>query len=335
MNVDELIIVCCDCWLPSEDEWQRALLCVSDEERTRIARFRRPQPNGAPNLIGRFNVDAKRSLLGRLIIRRVLCNVYDCVASDIELKRSDFGKPLLRRPPPRQHSNNANQTIIEFNVSHADRLVAFFSTGVKQCSVGVDVVALQIPSRANRPAEAMSEFFSHFQLDVFTANEWQTILRNTNTQSIDSRLEFHQHAVDLFFIHWALKEAYVKALGEGIGFGLTRIEFTLMHKHEQRDENEKEKTILAENNKEEWIKQEDSTSSLSTISIENIDSIQNCLAKKTSDNCEKCDIDQQRKTLPNKVQMKLDGEIVENIEFQLIYGSFENNQTHQQFEIQV
>ena len=52
--------------------------------------------------------------------------------------------------------------------------------------------------------------------DYFSTNEWQIIERNGRTD----RQNLHR-----FFEQWTLKESYVKAIGEGLNFSLTRIQF--------------------------------------------------------------------------------------------------------------
>eukprot|EP00730_Choanoeca_flexa_P017441 TRINITY_DN8406_c0_g1_i4.p1 TRINITY_DN8406_c0_g1~~TRINITY_DN8406_c0_g1_i4.p1 ORF type:complete len:148 (+),score=26.31 TRINITY_DN8406_c0_g1_i4:248-691(+) len=58
--------------------------------------------------------------------------------------------------------------------------------------------------------------------DIFTPNEWERI------KTADDPLRE-------FYVHWALKESYVKASGEGVGLGLQRISFTSCLKTTDRE----------------------------------------------------------------------------------------------------
>jgi phosphopantetheinyl transferase len=223
-----LYIIDAERWHPSEEEWRCRLSLLSSVERDRISRFKRPIGNGQFRT-GPENADAKLSLLGRLMIRHVCARHLRLPsASLVRLDRTKFGKPILINDDNEDSDRQTSTANFSFNVSHTDGLVAMISSDQLQTRVGIDIACMRIPTRGTRAnCEPMHEFFSHFQLDVFTAREWQTILRPTNVGAVCATLEFHQTAVDLFFIHWALKECYVKAVGEGIGFGLTKIEFEL------------------------------------------------------------------------------------------------------------
>ncbi len=98
--------------------------------------------------------------------------------------------------------------------------------------VGVDVMDIKVTGR-----QTISEFFD-IMTNCFTPFEWRTI-RKPNLER--DRLE-------QFFIHWCLKEAYIKAgtlpllllvicsfshweVGIGLGFELQRAQFTLSGDH--------------------------------------------------------------------------------------------------------
>jgi 4'-phosphopantetheinyl transferase len=81
--------------------------------------------------------------------------------------------------------------------------------------VGVDVMQLSERPRRREQDPSSEHFFRAFT-DHFTPLEWQYIHRASND---DAR--FHA-----FYRLWSLKEAYIKAIGIGLGFELLRAEFT-------------------------------------------------------------------------------------------------------------
>ncbi|KAG2622860.1 hypothetical protein PVAP13_3KG008700 [Panicum virgatum] len=81
------------------------------------------------------------------------------------------------------------------------------------CLVGLDIVSVSKPQ-----GETTTEFISNFS-SYLTDHEWSCIVRaGTPTEVLTE-----------FYRYWCLKEAFVKAIGAGVGFGLHRLEFH--HEH--------------------------------------------------------------------------------------------------------
>ncbi|CAN0459320.1 unnamed protein product, partial [Scytosiphon promiscuus] len=76
---------------------------------------------------------------------------------------------------------------------------------------GVDVVDTNGRGSEEGPAEDYLRYFT----DHFTDEEWETIKRPSDDAAKLQR----------FYLHWSLKEAYVKAIGQGLGYDLRRISF--------------------------------------------------------------------------------------------------------------
>lgn len=172
--------------------WREKLALVQEEERARILRFR-------------FVLDRKRALAGRLLMRRRIAGAFGVDAASIELQRSALGKPLLAAPAPGRFS---------FNLSHHGDWVVLLSHPERV--VGVDVVKVEMP----RGTATVASFF-HTMRASFTPEEWAAI-RGGRPDEAQGMTELRR-----FYQHWSLKEAYIKAIGQGIGFGLQRVSFHL------------------------------------------------------------------------------------------------------------
>ncbi|GMF11445.1 unnamed protein product [Phytophthora lilii] len=99
-----------------------------------------------------------------------------------------------------------------YNVSHHGTVVAIVSDA--RALVGVDVVRLtDRPRRQTSVGEFFRAFAAHFH-----ASEWEYIRGAASTEDEDG-----QYA--RFYRLWSLKEAYIKAVGVGLGFSLLRAEF--------------------------------------------------------------------------------------------------------------
>lgn len=98
----------------------------------------------------------------------------------------------------------AHLSVFDFNISHDEGLVAGASSA--RGRVGIDVMRAKV--------REVSGFFTEFLpslSEALTAREYRWI-------------QASPCPVDLLFALWTVKEAYVKARGDGIGFGLKRIE---------------------------------------------------------------------------------------------------------------
>lgn len=175
-------------WKPTASEWILAAQCVQIEEKERIGKFV-------------FKKDAKSSMIGRLMLRHAVCDSLKIPYNDVQLGRTEKGKPFLKNPV---------EQFLSFNVSHSgDWTVLATDT---QYDVGIDVMKIEEPGGSR----TVEDFF-HNMRKQFTAHEWETIR--------SPGLEIDQ--LGMFYRHWCLKESFVKAEGTGIGFDLKRIDFRI------------------------------------------------------------------------------------------------------------
>ncbi|CAM6017330.1 unnamed protein product [Sphagnum balticum] len=175
-------------WTPSPHQFRSCLSLLPPCERSSVLRFVNFE-------------DQKRALLSRLLQRKLVQFVlglnYDCIV----IERTPEGKPYL----------NKNLNLLSnfnFNVSHHGDYVVIVSEPM--CLVGVDVMAHD--TRSKDPPHKFFEVFSA----CFTPCEWETIL----SAGPEEDMLFHQ-----FYRFWCMKEAYIKAVGIGLGFELQRAEF--------------------------------------------------------------------------------------------------------------
>ena len=139
--------------------------------------------------------DRERFILGRATLRRLLGSRLRIPASAVELSVGPHGKPLLA---PQLHRSG-----LRFNVSHcADVAVFGFAWGRE---IGIDVEAVRAIPDADSIAR---QFFSPPEIEAYFALP-------------------AAHRPLGFFNCWTRKEAFVKAVGEGLGFGLERFDVSL------------------------------------------------------------------------------------------------------------
>jgi 4'-phosphopantetheinyl transferase len=196
-------------WQPTEAEWSAALALVSPSEQDRIGRFKRPTRH-AGLLVGRHNPDAKSALVGRLLILLAAAHHRPHAPLDaLRFERTPQGKPYLALDAGESAGPVATEHF-NFNVSHAGEWVVLAAETTHL--IGVDVMKVEL--RGSNPS--LDQFF-HDMRSCFTPLEWQHI-RQASTDDAPQQL-------DRFFRHWTLKEAYIKAVGIGLGFDLQRAQF--------------------------------------------------------------------------------------------------------------
>lgn len=171
----------CGNWFPSESDWSKASCSIQLEEKERIGRFV-------------FKRDAKRSIIGQLMIRKFLTETTQLPWSKIKTKRDHNNKPIIE-------GFNFN-----FNVSHDGNLVVL--AGEENNVVGIDIMR-----NCYKGGKTLNEFFRIMHKN-FHLNEWAYINKGTNTEKINS-----------FYRIWCLKESYVKATGTGLTIDLKQICF--------------------------------------------------------------------------------------------------------------
>ncbi|XP_022150582.1 L-aminoadipate-semialdehyde dehydrogenase-phosphopantetheinyl transferase-like isoform X2 [Momordica charantia] len=146
--------------------------------------------------------DRKRALVSRLLQYALVHNILEIPYDEIIIKRTLEGKPYLECDKLTSDIPNFN-----FNVSHHGDYVVIASEPL--CLVGLDVVSYTAPQ--NEDTIEYVESFSSY----FSSLEWKNIMNPSSSTSV--LVEFYRY--------WSLKEAYVKAIGSGMAYGLEQVEF--------------------------------------------------------------------------------------------------------------
>ncbi|NNL56920.1 MAG: 4'-phosphopantetheinyl transferase superfamily protein [Pseudomonadales bacterium] len=149
----------------------------------------------------RFARDRHRDLVARALLRTSLAQRFDADPAELDFTIDTKGKPHLGRWPGSDGNPNAPASLC-FNLSHTGDWVVLV---IAPFRVGVDIE--HTPRQNDVLAIARHYFFGKEveQLFAFPASEQR----------------------ERFFDYWTLKEAYMKARGEGISLGLSNFGFTL------------------------------------------------------------------------------------------------------------
>lgn len=143
----------------------------------------------------RFERDRVRFIAARGILRRCLGAFLETAADRVRFRYAEYGKPSL--------SVEFSSARLKFNISHSgSRVLLAFSIGRE---LGVDVEEI-------RPDFATGEIAQRY----FSALEVETL------RSLPKSVQ-----AEAFFNCWTRKEAYIKAIGEGLSCPLDKFDVTL------------------------------------------------------------------------------------------------------------
>jgi 4'-phosphopantetheinyl transferase len=143
----------------------------------------------------RFQRDRSAWTVSRAALRWVLAQYTGVLSRDLSFREGQYGKPFL--------DPGCDGAWLQFSLSHSDELALIALTAGHE--VGVDVE--RIRPDVNVVALAHS---------VFSEREIARLITLLPDQQ-----------AEVFFNGWTRKEAFVKAVGEGLSFGLDRVEVSL------------------------------------------------------------------------------------------------------------
>jgi 4'-phosphopantetheinyl transferase len=147
----------------------------------------------ARNASFRQEAHRDRDAVCRGLLRQYLAQLLGTPAEHIELIKNENGKPML--------ADSSSQ--LYFNYSHSGDHVAL--AFCRDTAVGVDI---EFAKRRTNLMGVARHFFAPAEL--------------ASLEALPSELQR-----DRFFRYWTLKEAYLKARGEGIFLGLDKFSFEL------------------------------------------------------------------------------------------------------------
>ena len=142
-----------------------------------------------------FDLDRRRYIVRRGMLRLIIGDYIDMAPSRLQFYSGKRGKPYLKpgsgNPP------------LQFNLSHSKEIALYAFT--RRCEIGIDVEYVRDLPDAEQIA-----------LTTFSSSE------NEMLQSLpkDQRQE-------AFFNCWVRKEAYIKAIGDGMYHALDRFDVSL------------------------------------------------------------------------------------------------------------
>lgn len=142
-----------------------------------------------------FAKDRNHYTVSRGLLRTILGRYLRIEPQQVQFRYESHGKPTLICPP--------GKTPVRFNVSHAHGEVLMGFTRDRE--IGVDIELIRTIDEAEQIAE---RFFSAQENEVF-----RSLAPDVRAQA--------------FFNCWTRKEAYIKAIGEGLSMPLDRFDVTL------------------------------------------------------------------------------------------------------------
>jgi len=137
-------------------------------------------------------------LVGHALLRGALARELDCDPAVLEFETNAYGKPALVMPS--MHPK------LEFNLSHTDGLCVLAMSW--HSKLGCDVESLK---RHGLDVEIARKFF-------------------TPEESEEIATHPPEHQIYRLLSYWTLKEAYIKAEGQGLSMGLDSFYFHLLDK---------------------------------------------------------------------------------------------------------
>jgi 4'-phosphopantetheinyl transferase len=147
---------------------------------------------------GRFHrlLDRHKFIKTRGMLRTILAHYLSTSAASINFVYSSYGKPAI--------VENQNNREFRFNLSHSNEIAIIAVT--RGCEIGIDIEFIREDFASREIAE---DYFSEMELKML--------------RSVPERLQTRA-----FFNCWTRKEAYIKAIGEGLSHPLNKFAVSLI-----------------------------------------------------------------------------------------------------------
>ncbi len=142
----------------------------------------------------KFDIHRERFIINRANLKIILSKYLQISAHKVLFQYGEKGKPSI--------DDSLNHCHLKFNLSHSENLAIY---GISQNLIGVDIEKIN-------PKVSCEELAERF----FCPSEFQAI----------SNLAYPEN-YRAFYLAWTSKEAYLKAIGEGLAGGLDSLELAL------------------------------------------------------------------------------------------------------------
>lgn len=178
------------------------------DEAVQTAFNRLPQDEKAKVLRFHFASDAKMSLASCLLKRKAITQICEVPWHEANVTLDNNKKPHF--VPGGEKTGKT----IALNVSHHGGLVAIAACPGSATKLGIDIVSMSQANIATVARQGFETWVRTFEA-VFSDRELNDIVNFVPPESCDPQAEI---ATKLrhFYLHWAMKEAYVKMTGEGL-----------------------------------------------------------------------------------------------------------------------
>ena len=136
----------------------------------------------------------KQFIVSRSVLRKLISNCIDKNYDEIKFYYAEHDKPFIKE----KHNNKT----IKFNISHSEDYILIALTLENRVGIDIEKINKKID------AESLSKRF-------FSQNEYEYL----KSIEINKKL-------DAFYTIWTKKEAFIKATGKGVAFGLDKFSVT-------------------------------------------------------------------------------------------------------------
>ncbi|EGG03815.1 uncharacterized protein MELLADRAFT_78505 [Melampsora larici-populina 98AG31] len=192
-------------WDPPQAQWKSLVDALDLESQKDVTSYR-------------HMIDSKRCLVGKLLVRAIVFELYGLNPTSLKFSRTELGRPYMSSQLP-------NHAYFDYNISHDSDLIvcgyiATFEASQFLQKIGVDVMQLKLP-RGEQSIETFAEMLS----ESLTGTENDLIRQPSSSPSGRTTDEI---LLDHLLQLWTLKESVVKAMGVGLSRELTTINFSAL-----------------------------------------------------------------------------------------------------------
>ncbi len=162
-------------------------LDIEDSTRQQLSHYLSPEEKKRASKFY-FEHDRNHYIVARGVLRRLLAHYIDTLPEKIIFAYNEFGKPFVASP--------TTDTPVQFNLSHSDNWAVIGITRLGKIGVDIERVRTSID-----PAAIGKRFFASVEVETLLAAS-------------------EAKRYDIFFSCWTRKEAFIKAVGQGLTFSL-------------------------------------------------------------------------------------------------------------------